>query len=74
LESLNWRHNPAPSWPYRCCTASTFVGSYLGFPSLPFGDGLDLRRIEPVAAWVEPYAALYEDYRSRLDAVAARTW
>jgi xylulokinase len=34
----------------------------------PFGQGLNLRKIEPVADWIEPYAALYQDYRVRLDA------
>ena len=34
----------------------------------PFGQGLNLRKIEPVAAWIEPYAGLYQDYRARLDA------
>jgi xylulokinase len=33
-----------------------------------FGKGLNLRKIEPVAAWIEPYAGLYQDYRARLDA------
>jgi xylulokinase len=33
-----------------------------------FGKGLTLRKIEPVAAWIEPYAGLYQDYRARLDA------
>jgi hypothetical protein len=36
--------------------------------ALPFGEGLDLRKIEPVAAWIEPYAGLCQDYRARLDA------
>jgi xylulokinase len=36
--------------------------------ALPFGEGLNLRKIEPVAAWIEPYAGLYQDYRARLDA------
>jgi xylulokinase len=35
----------------------------------PFGEGLNLRKIEPVEAWVEPYAELYQDYRMRLDAI-----
>jgi xylulokinase len=39
--------------------------------ALPFGEGLDLRTIEPVTAWVEPYAGLYQDYRGRLDAATA---
>jgi xylulokinase len=34
----------------------------------PFGEGLNLRKIEPVAAWIESYAELYQDYRERLDA------
>jgi xylulokinase len=34
----------------------------------PFGQGLNLRRIEPVAAWIEPYDRLYQDFRARLDA------
>jgi xylulokinase len=34
----------------------------------PFGQGLNLRKIEPVAAWIKPYAELYQDYRARLDA------
>ncbi len=40
--------------------------------ALPFGEGLNLQEIEPVAAWVEPYAALYQDYRARLDAATAQ--
>jgi xylulokinase len=40
--------------------------------ALPFGEGLDLRKIEPVTAWIEPYAGLYQDYRARLDAVTAQ--
>jgi xylulokinase len=36
--------------------------------ALPFGEGLNLQKIEPVAAWIEPYAELYQDYRARLDA------
>jgi xylulokinase len=36
--------------------------------ALPFGEELNLRKIEPVAAWTEPYAGLYQDYRARLDA------
>ncbi len=39
--------------------------------ALPFGGGRDLRKIEPVAAWIEPYARLYQDYRARLDAATA---
>jgi xylulokinase len=35
----------------------------------PFGEGLNLRKIEPIEAWVEPYAELYQDYRVRLDAI-----
>jgi xylulokinase len=38
----------------------------------PFGEGLNLRKIEPVAAWIEPYAELYQDYRARLDATRAQ--
>ena len=38
----------------------------------PFGEGLNLRKIEPVAAWIEPYAELYQDYRARLDATKAQ--
>ena len=38
----------------------------------PFGEGLNLQEIEPVAAWVEPYTALYQDYRVRLDAAMAQ--
>jgi sugar (pentulose or hexulose) kinase len=34
----------------------------------PFGKELNLRKIEPVAAWTEPYAKLYQDFRTRLDA------
>jgi xylulokinase len=34
----------------------------------PFGERVNLRKIEPVAAWIEPYAELYQDYRARLDA------
>jgi xylulokinase len=37
----------------------------------PYGQGLSLRKIEPVAAWIEPYAGLYQDYRARLDATKA---
>jgi xylulokinase len=37
----------------------------------PFGQGLRLRPIEPVAAWIEPYARLYQDYRARLEATKA---
>ena len=39
--------------------------------AVPFGEGLDLRKVEPVTAWIEPYAGLYQDYRARLDAVTA---
>jgi xylulokinase len=39
--------------------------------ALPFGEGLNLQEIEPVAAWVEPYARLYQDYRARLDTATA---
>jgi xylulokinase len=38
----------------------------------PFGEELNLRKIEPVAAWIEPYAELYQDYRARLDATKAQ--
>jgi xylulokinase len=38
----------------------------------PFGEGLNLWKIEPVAAWIEPYAELYQDYRARLDATKAQ--
>jgi xylulokinase len=38
----------------------------------PFGEGLELRKIEPVAAWIEPYVGLYHDYRARLDAATAQ--
>jgi xylulokinase len=34
-----------------------------------FGQGLNLRKIEPVAAWIEAYTGLYQDYRARLDAI-----
>jgi xylulokinase len=34
----------------------------------PFGQGLNLRKIEPVEAWTERYAGLYQDYRAQLDA------
>lgn len=40
--------------------------------ALPFGQGLELRKVEPVAAWTESYAGLYQDYRVRLDAATAR--
>jgi xylulokinase len=39
--------------------------------ALPFAEGLRVQRIEPMAAWVEPYDGLYQDYRARLDAVMA---
>ena len=39
--------------------------------AVPFGQGLNLRKIEPVAAWIEPYAGLYQGYRARLDATNA---
>jgi xylulokinase len=43
-----------------------------GVPA-PFAEGrLNLRKIEPVAAWIEPYAELYQDYRVRLDATKAQ--
>jgi xylulokinase len=38
----------------------------------PFGAGLNLRKIEPVEAWIEPYSELYQDYRVRLDATEAQ--
>jgi sugar (pentulose or hexulose) kinase len=41
-------------------------------PALPFGARLNLRKIEPVVAWIEPYAELYQDYRARLDATKAQ--
>jgi len=40
--------------------------------ALPFGEGLDLRKIEPVTAWMGPYTELYQDYRGRLDTVMAQ--
>jgi xylulokinase len=40
--------------------------------ALPFGEGLNLQKIEPVADWIEPYAGLYQDYRARLDAATAQ--
>jgi xylulokinase len=40
--------------------------------ALPFGEGLNLQEIQPVAAWLAPYAALYQDYRARLDAAMAQ--
>ena len=40
--------------------------------ALPFGEGLNLQEIKPVAAWVEPYAGLYQDYRARLGAATAQ--
>jgi xylulokinase len=39
----------------------------------PFGEGLNLGKIEPVAAWVESYAELYQDYRARLEATKAQS-
>jgi xylulokinase len=39
--------------------------------ALPFGQELELTKIEPVAAWIKPYAALYQDFRARIDAVKA---
>jgi xylulokinase len=41
---------------------------------LPSGEGLNLQEIEPMAAWVEPYAELYQDYRAQLDAATAQRW
>ena len=35
--------------------------------ALPFAEGLNLQEIQPVTAWVEPYARLYQDYQARLD-------
>ena len=35
--------------------------------ALPFVEGLNLQEIQPVTAWVEPYARLYQDYQARLD-------
>ena len=40
--------------------------------ALSFGEGLNLQQIQPVAAWVEPYARLYQDFRARLDATTAQ--
>jgi xylulokinase len=40
--------------------------------ALPFGEGLNLQEIQPLAAWLEPYTALYQDYRVRLDAAMAQ--
>jgi xylulokinase len=40
--------------------------------ALPFAEGLKLQKIEPMAAWVEPYDGLYQDYRARLDAATAQ--
>lgn len=39
--------------------------------ALPFREEMNLQKIEPVAAWIEPYAELYQDYRVRLDAAMA---
>jgi xylulokinase len=39
--------------------------------ALPFAEGLNLQEIQPVMAWVEPYAGLYQDYRARLDSLNA---
>jgi xylulokinase len=39
---------------------------------LPFGEGPNVQEIQPVMAWVEPYAGLYQDYRARLDAATAQ--
>ena len=39
--------------------------------ALPFAEGLNLQEIQPVTAWVEPYAGLYQDYRARLDSLNA---
>ena len=41
--------------------------------ALPFAEGLNLQEIQPVTAWVEPYAGLYQDYRARLDSLNADT-
>jgi xylulokinase len=40
--------------------------------ALPFGEGLNLQQIQPVASWVEPYTRLYQDYRARLDAASEK--
>ena len=40
--------------------------------ALPFEKEINLQTIEPVAAWIEHYARLYEDYRARLDAATAQ--
>ena len=40
--------------------------------ALPFGEGLKLQKIEPMADWVESYDGLYQDYRARLDAAMAQ--
>jgi xylulokinase len=40
--------------------------------ALPFGEGLKRREIEPFPAWFEPYAELYQDYRTRIDAATAQ--
>jgi hypothetical protein len=32
----------------------------------PFGQGVALRKIGTVTAWIEPYAELYQDYCARL--------
>jgi xylulokinase len=41
--------------------------------TLPLGEGLNLQEIQPVTAWVEPYAELYQDHRPRLDSLNADT-
>jgi xylulokinase len=38
--------------------------------ALPFGEGLNLQEIQPMVAWVEPYAALYQT-TARLDAATS---
>jgi xylulokinase len=40
--------------------------------TLPFGEGLNLQEIQPVATWVESYGRLYQDYRAGLDAATAQ--
>ena len=41
--------------------------------ALPFGEGLNLQEIQPVTAWVKPFAELYQDYRAALDSFNADT-
>jgi xylulokinase len=40
--------------------------------ALRFAEGVNLQVIEPIDAWVEVYAQLYQDYRARLDAATAQ--